>query len=361
MKKSTKLVIAVVVIIIIVLIVVQSSTQKTKISIGAVVPQTGFGAYWGKPELNGIKLAEMDLKKEYGENNVSIFIEDGQSAIPASVSAAQKLLSVNKVDLIYSEFSGPSAAISPVVKNAGKTFVYSTFNQKIADDNERSIKTFVSFEVACEKFAKDLNDSSKKVLIISSIGDVAPYCERALLKVLPKENVKTVDGFIGTDFRTLLLQNKSFAPDYIIPVMYEDGSFALIKQKVELGLKSNIFGYRQDSMTEKILKDLPVAYTEGIVFFEMPIDKGFNQRIKTAYPEMTDDDIQAAANAYQSMMAAGVALAQCPGADSACVVSKISDIKDFEFAGYQNASFVNRILTSDLSFGVVKNGVAVVE
>jgi ABC-type branched-subunit amino acid transport system substrate-binding protein len=361
MKTSYKILVSIVVVIVIIILLVSNTQKKTSIAIGAVIPETGFGGYWGKPELNGIKLAEVDLKKKYGDENVTVTVEDGQSAIPASVSAAQKLLSVNKVNGVYAEFSGPAAAISPVVKSAGKILVYSTFNQKIVEDNEYSIKTFVSFEPACEKFAQYVKDPTKKILLISSIGDAAPYCERALLKTFARENVKVVDSFVGTDFRTLLLQNKSFNPDFIIPIMYEDGSYALIKQKVELGMKANIFGYRQDSMTEKILKELPTTYTDGVVTFELPIDPAFYARIKAAYPDMTDDDIQAASNGYQSIVLLGDALAQCPNGEATCTVSKVANLKTLEHPGYKNAFVANRILQSEILIGVVKGGKVIVE
>lgn len=361
MKNTYKILITVVAVIIIVLIITKSISNSVQISIGAVIPQTGFGAYWGKPEINGIKMAELDLKKKYGDKNVSIIIEDGQSAVPASVSAAQKLLNIDKVNAIYSEFSGPSSAISPIVKSAGKTFVYSTFNQKIVENNEFSVKTFISFEAGCEKFAKYVNNPTKKILIISAIGDTAPYCERALLKVFPRENIKMIEGFVGTDFRTLLLQNKSFAPDYIIPIMYEDGSYALIKQKMELGINAIIFSYKQDSATEKILKELPISYTDGSLYFEVPIDESFNSRIMAQYPNMSEDDIQAAANAYQSIMILGYGLAQCPDGDASCVIPKISNKDTIEFVGYKNASLVNRVLVSDIRIGEVKGGVGIIK
>lgn len=361
MKNRKLLIVCVGIIILIIFVITNSVNEQKNISIGAVIPQTGFGAYWGKPVLAGIKLAEKELKDKYGESNVRIIIEDGQSAVAASVSAAQKLLSINKVDALYSEFSGPSSAISPIAKEFSKAFVYSTFNQKIVEQNKGSIKTFISFELGCEKLAKYLNDQSKRILIVSSIGDVAPYCERALLRFYPKENVKVVDGFIGTDFRTLLLQNKAYNPDYIIPIMYEEGSFALLKQMGELGLNSKVYSYKQDSATEKILKGLPVEYTDGSLFFAVPIDEEFSKKMKAIDPSLTEDDLQGAANSYQSIMVLGNALAECVIKDVECVVSRIKDLKQIASKGYKNISFVDRVIQSDLQIGEVQNGIAIIK
>lgn len=361
MKKTYKIIIPVIILIVVAVLIGQGDYKKSSISIGAVIPQTGFGAYWGKPVLMGIKIAESDLKKKYGEENVSIIIEDGQSSVTASVSAAQKLLTIDKVGGIYSEFSGPSSAISPIARNAGRAFIYSTFNQKIVDDNEYSLKTFISFEVGCEKLASYLKDSSKKVLIISSIGDAAPYCERALLKSFSRNNIKVVDGFIGTDFRTVLLQNKSFEPDIIIPIMYEDGSFALIKQKTELGIKAQIYGYKQDVATQKIINGLANDYTDGIIFFEVLIDQGLYSRAKALYPDITDDDMQGLANAYQSVMLLGDALRQCPNKEMQCVISKVSDGRLLNSPGYEDASIKDRVLQSKMVIKTIKDGKIMVQ
>lgn len=358
MKKN----ISIIVIVLIVVVSIALSTSKggsdRGIVIGAVIPQTGFGAYWGSPVLKGIKLAEADLRAEFKDKNISIAVEDSQSDPKVAVSAAQKLLSVNKADALYSEFSGMSAAISPVAQEAGKVLVYSTFNQKIAESNQTSLKTFISYDVACDAFGKYLNDSSKKILIVSAIGDAAPYCVNGLVRYMNKDNIKVIEGYTSTDFRTLLLQNKDFKPDYILPIMYENGFFALLKQKYELGMNDiSVYCYAQDCVTEKILKGLPSTATNGTIYFETPIDEAFKVKIKKAYPDMSVNDIAGAANAYQSMMAIGKGIAMCSDKNAVCVVDKVGN-SSLTHPGYKNAFFADRILHSDISLGVVKGGVA---
>jgi branched-chain amino acid transport system substrate-binding protein len=354
---KNKVLVIVIVLIVAIFIAINYRNKDTAIvKIGAVIPQTGFGAYWGDPVLKGIRLAEKDLNKAFSSRKIEVLVEDSQSSVPTAVSAAQKLINVDKVDAIYSEFSGMSSAISPIAKSANKILVYSTFNQKIAEDNATSIKTFISFEVACENFAKNVLDKTKKILIISAISDAAPYCLKTLEKYIPATNIKLVEGFTSTDFKTLLLQNKEFGPDYIIPIMYENGSYALIKQNHELGLKSKFFCYKQDCVTEKLLKELPIDSTEGIVYFEVAIDDNFIQKIKAEYSDMSKDDIQAAANSYQSIIAVGEGLMECQARGAQCVTDKLANKKEFLNVGYKNAEFVDRVLTSDLILSVVRNG-----
>lgn len=351
MKNRIYILIAVIVVIIVVLALF--SGKSNKISIGAVIPQTGFGAYWGTSVLKGIAMAKEDLEKLYGAGNVTIKIEDSQSSASASVSAATKLLNVDKMDVIYTEFSGPGNAVSPVTKEKNKALVYSAFNEKILEDNPYSVKTFISHEVACERLA-DMLDPSKKVLIIGTFPDAGPYCLKALRKVLPLENIKDIEGFTSTDFRTLLLQNKSFDPDYIIPLMYEDGAFALFKQRGELGIKATIFCYKMDCQTEKNLASLPAAYTKGSLYFEVPIKRSFQDKVNAKYSGVTAGDMQGIANAYQTVMLAGVGLAGCTDKTAACVVQRINEITEPDYFAYENGKVVDRMLRSDIVMGEVK-------
>lgn len=346
-----------VLLLIMTLVFIFGSTNKNNIVIGAVIPQTGFGAYWGGPVLKGIELARKDIKKYYPNLNIHIKIEDSKSDTASAVSAAKKLLNIDKADALYTEFSGASSAISPIAKEANKILVYSTFNQKIAEDNQTSLKTFVSYDTVCESFGKHINNSKSKILIVSSIGDTAPYCVRGLKKYVDKDNIKVVEGFKGNDFRTLLLQNKEFNPNYILPIMYEDGSFALIKQKYELGLKDiNLFCNKQDCASNKILTSLPAASTENIMYFEASIDQNFVSKIKNLYPDISDDDIQAAANSYQSMMVIADGMNNCKDKDALCIAKYVGNKEKFKEQGYTALQFKDRILQSEVRLGIVKEG-----
>jgi small subunit ribosomal protein S2 len=62
MKKTLSII---AVVIVIILIFLTRGGTKASVSIGAVLPVTGWGAYWAEPVSNGIKLAVEDIQKEY--------------------------------------------------------------------------------------------------------------------------------------------------------------------------------------------------------------------------------------------------------------------------------------------------------
>lgn len=345
------------IVLVIVLLIAAALTIKPKdtshVVIGAIIPQTEFGAYWGGPVLKGIQLAEKELSKTYN-SPFKVIVEDSQGNPSLGVTAAQKLLNVDKVDGLYTEFSGVSSAVSPVAASARKALVYSTFNQKVVEDNPLSFKTFLSYESACSKLIPYLKDKNQKVLIISAISDAARYCQKALAVAIGEQNIKIIEGYTSKDFRTILVQNKEFNPDFIVPIMYEDGYFALMKQNYELGTKAKLFCYKQDCLTEKLVRELPAGAVEGTLYFEVDIDKDFMAKIKAEFPDITNDDLQGASNAYQSVMILGEALYKCER-QAECAVKYVSDKKDLRAVGYHNSFMSNRVLQTELIIGSVKN------
>lgn len=324
--------------------------RGSNVVIGALLPETGFGAYWGAPVRKGAELAVKDLKEKHGDH-FSLIIEDSRSDAKTAVSGANKLISVDKADALYTEFSGISSAVSPIAKENDKVLIYSTFNQKILEDNKKSIKTFISYDVVCNELLKNIPKNSK-VHILSTIADAAPYCKSALLKELPEGNIKVTEGLTGIDFRTLLLQQKQNAYDYLIPITYEDGYYALIKQKNELQIAGSIFCYKADCYTEKIKSELPQSYLSGLMYFEVSIDSAFRERITKLFPDFTEGDISASANAYQSIFMAGQTLYECKK-DTECAIKKMSN-KTLENKGYSDARVVNRNLESNILIERVK-------
>ncbi len=342
-----KIIISLVVLVVVSLIIFFGSSDKKMISIGAAIPETGFGAFWGEGVKMGINLARIDLENEYGKNNVSIIVEDSQSNVSVAATVAKKMLDIDKVDVLYTEFSGMASSIAPIAKSADKVLVYSAFNQKIAEDNPNTVKTFVGYEVVCEKFTKAYANPNTRILILSKLVDVVPYCMNGLEKVIPTSNIKIIENITGNDFRTILTQNKDFHPDYIFSIMYEADSFNLIKQNVELGVNAKVFCYKQDCATENNLNSLSGTAKNKVTVFEIPLSEAFKEKAKQMYPNATFDQVSAMANVYQSLMATGHALASCGTKSASCVIDKINS-NNYIPEGYAGAKFANRILQSDV-------------
>lgn len=89
---------------------------------GFIGPLTGTAALYGTAALNAERIAieEINAKGGVGGKQIELFEEDGKCDGPTAVSAAQKLINVNNVSLIFGgHCSSESLAIIPVTQQYG--------------------------------------------------------------------------------------------------------------------------------------------------------------------------------------------------------------------------------------------------
>jgi|GEM_PF-1904226 len=332
-----------------------TASSTSNVTIGAVLPLTGKAAYWGLPAQKGIEMAMSEIRAEYGEDAIAVVVEDGQSDAKASASAAQKLLSVNAVDALYSELSGPSSAIAPITAQAQVPFMYGAFNQKIVEENERAVKVFLSFEDVCAQYGVYAKRTGvTKISIFNQVVDAAQYCARGLQMSYPEAVVTIEDNITGEDFRTILLKAKQDKVDVIIPIMYEAGAHALIRQKYDLRVGATLFCDKQNCATENILKSNSPAHMNGVVYFEAVITDAFTEKFLAKHGQDSMDEVQAAAFAYESIWAYFLALRSCAN-DAACAVEALANA-DGPQKALQNDYFSSRMLYTKLQFTLLDNG-----
>ena len=107
---------AIVVIFGVITLITHTKTSKntTKIKIGVIVPLSGEGAQFGEEIKNGIEIA---LKQNNLRDRFEIIYEDGKIDPKTSLSAYQKLSSLDKVNIIIGPL-GPNTtlAVAPTLR-----------------------------------------------------------------------------------------------------------------------------------------------------------------------------------------------------------------------------------------------------
>jgi len=95
--------------------------EEEPIKIGAVLPLTGTESSWGADAKEGIELAVEEINSRGGIKNkkIEIIYEDGQCKPEPAVTAAQKLINVDRVSVIIGEIcSSATLAIAPITETA---------------------------------------------------------------------------------------------------------------------------------------------------------------------------------------------------------------------------------------------------
>jgi len=237
MSKAAKIILGVLILAVIIVLVAvfYKPAPKETIKIGAIVSLTGKDSYFGDVIYKGMLLASKN-------SSVKLIVEDFGSETKNAPTAVNKLINVDKIDVLLTEWSEDTQVVVELIKNAKiPTICVGCGSIGITKESEYLFRVWPSDELeikALMDYAKD--QSFNKVAILQTIS----VWEESLTEAF-KENW---DGNIfiqkamreDNDFRTQLLKIKEYNPDFIYLACYEQKYPIILKQIKELGIKAKI-------------------------------------------------------------------------------------------------------------------------
>jgi branched-chain amino acid transport system substrate-binding protein len=326
------------------------------IKIGAILPLTDFGAFWGELTKAGMDMAVSDLAKE--GIDVEILYEDSKGRGDLAVNAAQKLINIDAVDVVYTDFSGPSSAVSPVARAANKPFAYSSFDPAYVATNEFAVKTFFDAVGECKRFSEYLKSKGiKKTALIGVNLAFTEPCADEMREVFGNENVivESVSSPSIVDFRSPLLKAKSFGAEFLYGIGYEANYKAIFEQKSELGIDIPVFCNLSDCYTKAVKESVSPKSVEGSVFFDYFLEDDFRDRVIAAVG--ADKNYRGVAFAYDIVQYLARAVDECGGSDDPkCVVDAIAQNKDYKPVVPGRGFGGDRVFDVESSYILIKDG-----
>jgi len=255
MKKIIVGIIAVILIVIGVSYFGKNSNQsavKEPIKIGFIGPLSGDAAIYGETEKNTIQLALDEINDNGGINgrSISIVYEDGKCSGKDAISAAQKLIDIDKVKVILGgTCSAETLAIAPITEK-NKILLFSSFssNPEITNSGDYVFRNSPSDIDVAKLDAETISKLFKKVAIISENADYSQGVRTVMKSIFEKEKIAIVADEIYSgsisDFRTILTKIKIINPDvlYVNPGSSAKAGGIVVKQARELGFTKPIHG-----------------------------------------------------------------------------------------------------------------------
>lgn len=98
---------------------VSTEDNNDFVQIGAVLPMTGNLSSVGESANNGLKMAEEYVNKYYPDRKLKILVEDGMGNTASSISAFNKLVTIDKISSIFSIISSIDLALIPIHQKQG--------------------------------------------------------------------------------------------------------------------------------------------------------------------------------------------------------------------------------------------------
>lgn len=218
------------------------------IKIGAVLPMTGAGAPYGLALRAGMETALADRGET--KYKYKIIFEDAQQNPAKSVSAAQKLISSDKVRVLMSNTSNIGRAIAPIAETANVLNLNTTLER---ETSEPMGKTSFYQGPSVESYHRTLLGAVKKnkvksmAVIAANVG-VSCVGAKALNEKLNKAGIKSIVECFNPgerDFKFIADKYKNVESYYISAFPPE--SEILLRQLYSMGVERNkIYGQGLD-------------------------------------------------------------------------------------------------------------------
>ena len=247
MKKTTLWIIVGIVVVIGIIIAVSKKSPPTSgetIKIGANLALTDFGASWAENELKGAQLAVKEINNEGGVMGrpLQLVVEDNQSQSKGSVSATNKLISVDKVSFLLTGWSDQTEPVIPIIsQNKVLTITVSAGAAGITKGSPYLFRTWPSDAIAVDalvKYAKE--EGYKKVAIANSIGAWEATLVESFKTLAPQNGITVTDQVAFAmdvpDFKTQIAKLKASAPDAIFIPITSGPVERFVKQSGDLAL-----------------------------------------------------------------------------------------------------------------------------
>jgi branched-chain amino acid transport system substrate-binding protein len=311
-KSSAKWVwgIAIVVILIIILVTAfKTPTETGPIKIGWVGPLTGDGATIGQNAKDATEISLNEINSNGGINGrkVEVIYEDGKCNGKDSVNAANKLINIDKVSVIYGgACSGETLAMAPLAEKAKiPVLSYCSSAPSITNAGDYIFRMVPSDSYQGVFGADYIFNTLKK----KSAAVLYQQTEWAsgIREVFVNE-FKKIGGSIvvdesfdkdARDFRTQLAKVKSANPDVIYFVSYAEPAIPALTQIKDMGIKSVLFG--ADAWSDpKIAKEAGKA-AEGIMNTQLRSKANTEFLAKMKTKTGTDTVAECSAAAYDGL------------------------------------------------------------
>ncbi|MCX6719270.1 MAG: ABC transporter substrate-binding protein, partial [Candidatus Taylorbacteria bacterium] len=284
MKKSIWWVVGIVIVIVIIIAVSRSGSVSNSgpIKIGWIGPLTGDASAVGQNAKAATEIAVDEINGAGGINGrtIDMIYEDGKCNGKDSTSAAQKLLNIDKVVMLYGgACSGETIAAASLAENAKiPELSYCSSAPSLTTAGDYIFRNYPS-DAYQGSFSADYlfnKLGKKKVAVIYVQTDWGTGVKDVFVK-----SYKDLGGTItdeegiaqnATDAKTLLTKVKASNPDAIYFLGYSNETITALKQMTQLGIKLPLFG--GDAWGDsKIYKDAG-ASAEGIMFVVPKSDVG---------------------------------------------------------------------------------------
>lgn len=229
----------------VVLINTFSLEAQVTTKIGFIIPLSGDMAFVGQDIQKGVELAAFEDKSL--EDKLDIIYEDNQFSQSKSASAAQKLISADKAEILVSLWDGADI-VAPIAEKENKIHIAIRWDPEIAEKYQRTLmyeSPYMSYADKELEIIKDQN--ARRIAIIESAHKsqelIFKYMEPRLQnqKVELTDRVTLTNGYQAN--KSILINVLSKKPDLIFLHLFMPDLEQVAKDLLSLNSANKVSGW----------------------------------------------------------------------------------------------------------------------
>jgi len=244
------------------------------IKVGVLMPLSGEYDFMGRATFEGIQLALADAGQT--RHQYKLICEDTGNTPGRTSLAAQKLINIDKVDVLISMGGDEAIAVCPLADRKKIPHLASDWTLKWVEGYKYTIDLSQSCDDYADLLIKMLHRwGSKRIAIIYANAGFSVYTMPYILDRLKKEPGITVvasESFNPPvrDFRTVIAKINEQKPDLLFSLTILPESEIILKQAHEVGLNCRGTGYYEDISEKKLAAGI------SFICFTNPTGKWFD-------------------------------------------------------------------------------------
>lgn len=289
--------------------------DEKEIKIGAILPLTGRAATYGERSYNGIKLAlkKINNSADITKTPINIIVEDSQSQAQSSISAFQKLISVNKVPIIIGLLTSDEALSCAPIANKTRTVLFSpgASSTDIKFAGDFVFRNRESSDIQADVIAKACIDKSggKDIAILHANAANAISYRDSFINAVKHLGFDVTNIVVynegNTDYRAEIEKLRVLKPKAVYLAGYDTELGIILKQCRELGFKPDFYA-SAGAISNKLL-EIAQQGAEGLVCATAPFNAGSEEKhIKDFVSAFTEEYGEPpdwlAANSYDAVI-----------------------------------------------------------
>lgn len=225
----------------------QQANAKPVVKIGIMYPFSGDGASFGEAAKQDVEMFFAEFNKKTHKFDYQVIYEDTQYKLPRQAIVAQKLINVDKADVLISVMSNFGAVVSPMAEQ-NKVIHFSVATDPAVANGFYNLITSSNPEGEADVMYRELLKHGAKKVDIVVVNATGP---ESMVEFFNKRAEQDKQIEIGQtfhvnaeekDFRIMLYKIKENNPDYILVQLAMPTIDVFMKQYRESGLNIPVTG-----------------------------------------------------------------------------------------------------------------------